>query len=156
RAGAGLAMHQGDGAERLRYNILARDLLLRLPDAGATERFYAAGSVAEGYHQAGDYAQALSDYELALSLAGDVFDHLHLDTVVVRANRAGVLSHLGRFTEAEAEFLAANRDFARIFDRPRPNMLVNLHELELIHLRQGRHADALQRRDEWDRMLEAS
>lgn len=155
-AGAGLAMHRGDGEERLRYNILARDLLLRLPGAGAKGRFYAAGGVAEGYHQAGDYAQALADYDLALSLAGDAFDHLHLDMVVARANRAGVLSHLGQFTEAQAEFLAANRDFARIFDLPRPNMLVNLHELELIHIRQGRYADALQRRDEWDRMLEAS
>ena len=156
RTWTGLAMHQGDGAARLRYNILARDLLLRLPGAGARERLYATGNVAEGYHQAGDYAQALMDYDLAMSLAGDVYDYLHLDTVVLRANRAGVLSHLGNFEEAEAEFRAANRDFARIFDRPRPNMFVNLRELETIHLRQGRHADALRVRDEWDRMLEAS
>src|SRR5690554_6346522 len=153
---ATLAMHQGDGDARLRYGILARDLLLRMPDAGSEERFYAAGYVAEGHHQAGDHAQALAGYDLALSLAGDVYDHLHLDVVVLRANRAGVLSHQGRFGEAEAEFRAANREFARIFERPRPNMLVNLHELEIIYLRQGRHADALRMRDAWDRMLEAS
>jgi len=156
RAGAGLAMHQGDGAARLRYNILARDLLLRLPGAGATERFYATGSVAEGYHQAGDYARALANYDLTMSLADGVYDYLHVDTVMLRANRAGVLSHLGNFEEAETEFRAANRDYARIFDRPRPGMLVNLRELETIHLRQGRHAEALRLRDEWDRMLEAS
>src|SRR5690606_5801959 len=103
-----------------------------------------------------DYARALANYDLTMSLAYGVYDYLHVDTVMLRANRAGVLSHLGNFEEAETEFRAANRDYARIFDRPRPGMLVNLRELETIHLRQGRHAEALRLRDEWDRMREAA
>ncbi len=153
RARITLDMQMGDGAARLRDSIRVRDLLLRLPDATAPERFRAAGIVAAGHHQAGNYAQALADYDLAMDLGERAFDYLDRDLVTVRANRAGVLSHLGRFAAAETEFLATNRDYARIFARPRAYMFVNLRELELIYVRQGRYADALRMRDEWDRLL---
>src|SRR5690606_42096398 len=61
-----------------------------------------------------DYARALANYDLTMSLAYGVYDYLHVDTVMLRANRAGVLSHLRNFEEAETEFRAANRDYARI------------------------------------------
>src|SRR3546814_18048007 len=96
-------MFLDDGAARQRSSIRIRDLLMRLPDASPVERFRAAAIVAAGHHQAGAYAQALDDYDLAMALGAKAFDYLDVDLVTVRANREGVLSHLGHFSERSAE-----------------------------------------------------
>ena len=153
RQRAGLQMYLQDGPARLRDSERAWSILEQLPDVSARERFFAVASVASGYHQAGEYQAALGYYDKAVALADVAFDGTHGWAVTNRTNRAGLLSHLGRFAEAEAAFRQGLADHARILERPNEVTLASLRELEQIQFRQGRYAQALAVRDEWDRML---
>jgi serine/threonine-protein kinase len=156
RQRAGLQMYLQNGPARLLDSARALSILEQLPDVSAREHFFAVASVASGHHQAGDYQMALDHYDKALGLAGLAFEGTHGWAVTNESNRAGLLSHLGRFAEAEAGFRKGLDDYARILERPNDVTLASLRELEQIQFRQGRYAQALEVRDEWDRMLVAT
>ncbi|WP_187775794.1 serine/threonine-protein kinase [Luteimonas suaedae] len=148
-----LHMHRGDGAARLRDSERAWAILAGRDEVSERERFFAVAAVAAGHHQAGGYAKALGFYDQAIDLGRRVFGREHVHPATLTLNRSGALSHLGRFAEAEAGLLASLADYARIFDKPRGYMLAAWRELELLYYRQGRYEQALQARDQWDRLL---
>ncbi|MEZ0471260.1 protein kinase domain-containing protein [Luteimonas salinilitoris] len=148
-----LHMHRGDGAARLGDSERAWDILAGRDEVSERERFFAVAAVAAGHHQAGGYAKSLGFYDQAIDLGRRVFGREHVHPATLTLNRSGALSHLGRFAEAEAGLLASLADYERIFDKPRGYMLAAWRELELLHYRQGRYEQALQARDQWDRLL---
>nr|WP_307774121.1 serine/threonine-protein kinase [Luteimonas salinisoli] len=154
RQRATLQMHRGDGAARLRDSERAWAILGGRDDVSERERFFVVAAVAAGHHQAGGYEKALGYYDQAIDLGHRVFGEAHVHPATLTLNRSGALSHLGRFAEAEAGLVASLADYERIFDKPRGSMLAAWRELELLYYRQGRYQQALQARDQWDRLLQ--